>query len=95
MLFLGGQWVKAAPAFNIEMCEKFHVHPTEFDGTDNAIFQEYDMKNRRHMEYVRDHGCWSDFPFEKVMADFRAFYPAEAYKSFDPGELFEDGMRID
>jgi hypothetical protein len=43
---------------------------------------------------VRDHGCWSDFPFEKVMADFRAFYPAEAYKSFNPGELFEDGVRI-
>ncbi|MCZ7653456.1 MAG: transglutaminase [Rhodocyclaceae bacterium] len=88
------KWVKAAPAFNIEMCEKFHVHPTEFDGTGNAIFQEYDMKDRRHMEYVRDHGCWSDFPFEKVMADFRAFYPAEAYKAFDPGELFEDGVRI-
>ncbi|MCQ3925506.1 MAG: transglutaminase [Rhodocyclaceae bacterium] len=94
VLYLDGKWVKAAPAFNIEMCEKFHVHPTEFDGTDNAIFQEYDMKNRRHMEYVRDHGCWSDFPFEKVMADFRAFYPAEAYKSFNPGELFEDGVRI-
>jgi transglutaminase-like putative cysteine protease len=91
VLHLGGQWVKAAPAFNIEMCEKFHVHPTEFDGTGNAIFQEYDAKNRRHMEYIRDHGCWSDFPFEKVMADFRAFYPAEAYVSFDPGEKFEDG----
>ena len=25
------------------------------------------------------------------MADFRAFYPAEAYVSFDPGEKFEDG----
>lgn len=91
VLYLNGKWVKAAPAFNIEMCEKFHVHPTEFDGTGNAIFQEYDAKNRRHMEYIRDHGCWSDFPFDMVMADFRAFYPADAYVSFDPGEKFEDG----
>lgn len=94
VLHLAGQWVKAAPAFNIELCERFHVLPTEFDGRSNAIFQEYDARNRRHMEYVRDHGCWSDFPFEKVMADFRAFYPAEAYSSFDPGERFEDGTVI-
>ena len=91
VLHLAGQWVKAAPAFNIELCEKFHVHPTEFDGRSHAIFQEFDVHNRRHMEYVRDHGCWSDFPFEMVMADFRDFYPAEAYASFDPGERFEDG----
>ncbi len=94
LLLLDGRWVKAAPAFNIEMCERFHVRPTEFDGRSDAIFQEYDAKNRLHMEYLREHGCWSDFPFDKVMADFRAFYPTEAYRSVDPGELFEDGMRI-
>lgn len=95
VMYLGGKWVKAAPAFNIEMCEKFAVLPTEFDGTADAIFQEYDAKNRRHMEYLRDHGTFSEFPFERVMADFRAFYPADAYKSFKAGEKFEDGVRID
>lgn len=94
VLYLEGRWVKAAPAFNIELCERFHVCPTEFDGRNHAIFQEYDALSRRHMEYLRDHGCWSDFPFEKVMADFRAFYPAQAYQRFDPGEPFEDGVRI-
>lgn len=91
VLHIGGNWVKAAPAFNIEMCERFHVHPTEFDGADHAIFQEYDTLSRRHMEYVREHGCWSDFPFDKVMEDFRAFYPAQTFATFDPGERFEDG----
>ncbi len=95
VMYLGGKWVKAAPAFNIEMCEKFSVLPTEFDGTADAIFQEYDAKNRRHMEYLRDHGTFSEFPFDRVMADFRAFYPADAYKSFRAGEKFEDGVRID
>lgn len=75
VLHIDGRWVKAAPAFNIELCEKFHVLPTEFDGEHHALFQEYDAKGRRHMEYVTDHGLWSDFPFERVAKDFRDYYP--------------------
>ncbi len=91
VLYLGGRWVKAAPAFNIELCERFHVRPTEFDGRRDAIFQEYDALDRRHMEYVRDSGIWSDFPFEKVAADFRALYPASFFGGEQADERFEDG----
>ena len=42
VLYLNGKWVKAAATFNIELCEKFDVLPTEFDGTENALFQEFD-----------------------------------------------------
>lgn len=82
VLHLEGRWVKAAPAFNIELCDRFGVRPTEFDGHGDAVFQEFDRSERRHMEYVRDHGTWSDLPFDRVMADYRANYPAR---------LFEDG----
>jgi transglutaminase-like putative cysteine protease len=95
VMYLEGRWVKAAPAFNIELCTRFGVLPTEFDGRADAIFQPYDAQDRRHMEYVKDHGCWSDFPYEKVEADFRAFYPPSAYAGNDPGEKFEDGVRVD
>lgn len=94
VLYLEGKWVKAAPAFNIELCKRFGVLPTEFDGGADAIFQPYDANQRRHMEYVKDHGMWSDFPYDKVEADFRAFYPASAFGAGDPGEKFEDGVRI-
>lgn len=94
VLHLDGRWFKAAPAFNIELCEKFYVRPTEFDGKSDAIFQEYDSRNRRHMEYIRDHGTWSDFPFDKVMMDYRAYYPIERLETLDPGERFEDGIRV-
>jgi transglutaminase-like putative cysteine protease len=93
VLYLEGKWVKAAPAFNIELCERFGVHPTEFDGRSDAVFQEFDAMNRRHMEYVNDHGMWSDFPYDRVMADFRAFYPAATYTDADD-ERFEDGVPI-
>jgi transglutaminase-like putative cysteine protease len=94
VLHVDGRWVKAAPAFNIELCERFHVRPTEFDGTADAVFQEYDAQDRRHMEYVKDHGCWSDFPYQKVVEDFRAFYPADLFDSAPAGERFEDGAPV-
>lgn len=94
VLYLDGQWVKAAPAFNIELCTRFGVLPTEFDGRSDAIFQPYDARERRHMEYVKDHGVWSEFPYDKVEADFRAFYPLSAFDGGEPGEKFEDGVRI-
>ena len=94
VMYLEGQWVKAAPAFNIELCTRFGVQPTEFDGRGDALFQEFDVRNRRHMEYVKDHGAWSDFPFEKVMTDFRAFYPLDAFREAPADERFEDGVPV-
>jgi transglutaminase-like putative cysteine protease len=94
VMYLEGKWVKAAPAFNIELCTRFGVLPTEFDGRSDAIFQPYDARERRHMEYVKDHGMWSEFPYDKVEADFRAFYPVSAFEAGNSGEKFEDGVRL-
>mgnify|MGYP003766813827 CR=1 FL=1 len=79
VLHIDGQWIKAAPAFNIELCDRFDVLPTEFDGESHALFQQFDARGRRHMDYVADHGVWSDFPFERVERDFKEFYPASVY----------------
>ena len=93
VLWLEGRWIKAAPAFNIELCRRFGVRPTEFDGRADAIFQEFDIANRRHMEYTRDHGMWSDFPYERVERDFREFYPADLFVG-ESGQRFEDGSPV-
>lgn len=79
VLHIDGSWVKAAPAFNIELCNKFDVLPTEFDGEHNALFQPVDALGRDHMEYVKDHGIWSDFPLDRVIKDFTEYYPASIY----------------
>lgn len=75
VLHLDGRWVKATPAFNIELCEKFGVLPLEFDGRNDSLMHPYDAKRQRHMEYVQDHGWFVDFPYERVMADFQRAYP--------------------
>jgi transglutaminase-like putative cysteine protease len=75
-LRLDGRWVKAAAVFNIELCERFGVRPTEFDGDSDALLQEHDAQARRHMSYLRDDGLYADLPFDTVMRDFAEHYPA-------------------
>ena len=87
VLHLNGSWVKAAPSFNIELCRRFDVLPTEFDGTGHALFQQFDAKGRRHMEYVADHGIWSDFPFDRVAKDFSDYYPESFFDAAARAEV--------
>lgn len=74
--FLEGRWVKATPAFNIELCRKFRVKPLEFDGRADSIFHPFDEDDRRHMEYVHDRGTHADVPVAEIMDVFRRVYPS-------------------
>jgi len=74
-LFLDGRWVKATPAFNIELCRRFRVLPLEFDGRTDSIFHPFDADNRRHMEYLRDRGAYAEIPLDEIRQVFLAHYP--------------------
>jgi len=74
-LFLDGKWVKATPVFNSELCQRFRVKPLEFDGKEDYIFHPFDEDERRHMEYVKDHGTFADVPAKKIQFEFRSYYP--------------------
>jgi len=79
-IFLDGQWVKATPAFNIELCEKFGFHPLEFDGTADSIYHPFDLKGNMHMEYLRYRGEFADVPLNEMMETFRREYqPDESW----------------
>ena len=69
-LFLNNEWVKATPAFNIEMCNKFDIKPVEFDGVTDAIFHEKNRKGKLHVEYIKFHGTFADLPFKEIMQAF-------------------------
>lgn len=75
-LWLEGRWVKATPAFNLELCRKFRVKPLEFDGRSDSIFHPFDADERRHMEYLRERGSFADVPVEEIQRAFRDTYPA-------------------
>jgi transglutaminase-like putative cysteine protease len=65
--FLGGKWVKATPAFDIEMCEKNRFIPVEFDGEADALFGSHTKDGLIHIEYVSYRGSYQDFPFEEML----------------------------
>jgi transglutaminase-like putative cysteine protease len=72
--YLEGQWVKATPAFNIELCEKHNVRPLEFDGRRDSLFQPYSIQNKKFMEYLVDHGTYADIPVDVIVAAWKAAY---------------------
>ncbi|MBL8288807.1 MAG: transglutaminase family protein [Rubrivivax sp.] len=74
-IFIGSRWLKATPAFNIELCERFGLLPLEFDGTADSIYHPYDRAGQRHMEYVHQRGTFDDVPLARIQADFAALYP--------------------
>lgn len=73
-LFLENKWVKATPAFNLSLCERFGVKPLEFDGRHDSIFHPFDHQGNRHMEYLYDYGQFADLPYEKMVDEFRTHY---------------------
>jgi len=74
-LFLNNQWVKATPAFNIELCNNFNVRPLEFDGTKDSVFHPFDKSGNQHMEYIKDHGSFADLPWDTIMRTVKKAYP--------------------
>lgn len=87
-VWLDERWVKATPVFNLSLCEKFHVLPLEFDGREDSLYQAYDAKGRRHLEYVHQRGAYTDVPFEAMTADMAARYPAY-FAELEPDGDFE------
>ncbi len=90
-LFLEGKWVKATPAFNSSLCERFDVAPLEFDGLNDSMLQQSDRKGNRYMEYVCDHGQFADLPLELMRAAFEERYPALMSRgTYDLAGTFDD-----
>ena len=74
-VYLEGQWVKATPAFNKELCALTGVEPLEFNGKDDSIFQEYNEAGAEFMEYLDDYGSFEDVPIDFIQRNMRENYP--------------------
>ena len=84
-IYLNDHWVKATPAFNVELCEKFGLHPLEFDGLQDSLYHEFDLAGNKHMEYVNDRGEHLDLPFDEMAAVFKLHYPTMFQETTEPG----------
>ncbi|MFK7974495.1 MAG: transglutaminase family protein [Halioglobus sp.] len=92
-LYLDERWVKATPAFNIELCEKFGLKPLEFNGREDSLYHEYDNAGNRHMQYLNDRGEFLDVPLEEMTAVFRKNYaPALSGQVNNPSAILDSGQ---
>jgi transglutaminase-like putative cysteine protease len=73
-LFLEGKWVKATPAFDLDMCQKVDIIPVEFDGRRDAVFSKYNKKGELHIEYIRYHGSYSNLPLKQIIQALMELY---------------------
>jgi transglutaminase-like putative cysteine protease len=74
-IWLEGRWLKATPAFNVELCQKFRLLALEFDGSEDSIYHAFDLEGRRHMEYLAYRGEFADVPLAGMLRSFRELYP--------------------
>jgi transglutaminase-like putative cysteine protease len=78
-IYLNGKWIKATSVFNKELCEKFRLATLDFNGREDSIYQPYDLDGNRHMEYLADHGEFSDVPLETMITEFEKYYPSVSF----------------
>jgi transglutaminase-like putative cysteine protease len=83
--FLAGKWVKATPAFNKELCQRHGVLPLEFNGREDSIFQPYNSRNQKFMEYIEFLGSFADIPVDEIVNAFENTYGRERVQGWIEG----------
>ncbi|MEW6207263.1 MAG: transglutaminase family protein [Acidobacteriota bacterium] len=92
-MWLKEKWVKATPAFNIELCRRFRLLPLEFDGQTDSLYHPFDLEGNRHMEYVHHRGAYADLPIEEITETFREEYGFGARSEMAQASFDEDVAR--
>ncbi|HXD42656.1 MAG TPA: transglutaminase family protein [Ramlibacter sp.] len=92
-LWLDGAWVKATPAFNLSLCERFGILPLEWDGRADSLYHPYDREGRLHMEYVNQRGSFDDVPVARIVEDFTAMYPRWVESAATDADFEQDAAR--
>ncbi len=80
-VFFDNQWVKCSPAFNKELCDLYQVDVLDFDGTEDAVLQQYNKHGNKFMAYLEDYGHFEDVPFTFIKDTFKSNYP-DFYEKF-------------
>jgi len=89
-MLLDGKLVKATPAFNIQLCERFGLLPLEFDGRNDSLYHPFDSAGNRHMEYVHQRGTYTDLPLEEIIQTFRQEYSVADWKPEPDAASFDE-----
>ncbi len=90
-IYLSEKWVKSTPAFNIDLCEKFHLKTLEFDGQTDSIYHPFDLDGNKHMDYILFRGEYDDVPLEEMQKSCQALYGSISFAAKDAN--FDDDVK--
>ena len=82
-LHIDGKWVKAAPTFELKVCEENRLIPVEFDGKHDALLPSHDLDGNPHIEYLQDHGRYENIPLDKINDAWTQAYGLEARRGLN------------
>lgn len=74
-VIVDGKALKVTPTFDRLLCEKYGVATLEFDATTDTLFQPFDLKGEKFMEYITDRGTFESVPYNYIINGFQSFYP--------------------
>jgi transglutaminase-like putative cysteine protease len=89
--FLEDRWVKATPAFNIELCNRHQVFPLEFNGREDSIFHAFNAERKQFMEYLEFYGTYADIPVDEIVAAWKESYGDERVRGWMAALNKKDG----
>jgi len=92
---LDDRWLKATPAFNVELCRKFNLAPLEFDGTSDSLFHAFTPDGTRHMEYLRYRDEYLDVPIDAIRSTFATEYAGTASAGDTGGADFDRNVEAE
>lgn len=87
VILLDGRWLKVTPVFTRHLCKLHKIAPLEFDGTGDSVLHPFDLRGRRHMEFLEMHGEFDDVPYDRVLRDLWRAHPG----LFDDATTFVSG----
>ncbi|MBM3141849.1 MAG: transglutaminase domain-containing protein [Chloroflexi bacterium] len=82
-LYIDGKWVKAAPTFELKVCQENRLIPVEFDGKHDALLPSHDLDGNPHIEYLQDHGRYENIPLDKIYDAWTQAYGLEARRGLN------------
>jgi len=81
-MWLSGRWVKAASAFDSDLCREQKVPLVEFDGEHDALMPEKDLDGDPYIEYIKLRGHLPFVPLDEMVAAWIDMYGKENMKSW-------------
>ncbi len=66
--WIGGQWRKATPSFDTQLCAERGWHLVEFVPGQDLMLPETDLAGNPHVSYLRYHGWRLGVPLEEMLA---------------------------